>query len=166
MPPRARKKEKAKRHQRKASRKQEAAKAADKPAKDWKRSNSWRRERIFLAKASRRERDREISILHETTIDLIREFGPNIAIEDLAIKNMTRGGGRRKRGLNRSILHQNWGRFLTILAYKCERAGGSFWSIQDTLRRHARSAAQDGMISVCPAGSSNARIAAWPCTGT
>ena len=128
VPPRARRKEKAKRHQRKASRKQEAAKraakAAGKPAKDWKRSNSWRKERSSLAKASRRERDREISILHEITTDLIREFGPNIAAEDLAIMNMTRGGGRRKRGLNRSILHQNWGRFLTILAYKCERAGG------------------------------------------
>ena len=128
VPPRARRKEKVKRHQRKASRKQEAAKRAakdaGKSAKDWKRSNSWRKERLSLAKASCRESRRELAILHEITTELVREFGPYIAVEDLAIKNMTRRGGRRKRGLNRSILHQNWGTFLRILAYKCERAGG------------------------------------------
>ena len=128
VPPRARRKEKVKHHQRKAARKQEsakkAAKAAGKPAKDWERSNSWRKERVSLAKASRRERDRELAILHEITTELVRMFGPNIAAEDLSIMDMTRYGGKRKHGLNRSILHQNWGTFLIILAYKCARAGG------------------------------------------
>ena len=160
VPPRARRKEKVKRHQRKAARKQESA-------KDWKRSNSWRKERLSLAKASCRESRRELAILHEITTELVREFGPYIAVEDLAIKNMTRRGGRRKRGLNRSILHQNWGRFSSFSPTSARgRAGGSFGSIQDTHRRHARAARQDGMISVCPSGSSSARTAAWSCKGT
>ena len=36
---------------------------------------------------------------------------------------MTRAGGNRKRGLNREILVQGWGRLLQQLTYKAEWAG-------------------------------------------
>ncbi len=57
-----------------------------------------------------------------------------IAVEDLSITNMTRSAAgttedpgskvKQKSGLNRSILDQGWGDFLTKLTYKAESAGG------------------------------------------
>lgn len=46
-----------------------------------------------------------------------------IAVENLEVQNMTRAGGNRKRGLNREILVQGWGRLLQQLTYKAEWAG-------------------------------------------
>ena len=66
------------------------------------------------------------------TTDLVRRFGL-IAVEDLAIRNMTRSaagtienpgtGVAQKRGLNRSITEQTWGLIRSQLAYKAEWAG-------------------------------------------
>lgn len=41
-----------------------------------------------------RERDRKLAILHEITTELVRMLGPNIAVDDLAVRNMTRCGGK------------------------------------------------------------------------
>lgn len=59
-----------------------------------------------------------------------------IVIEDLAIRNMMRSargsaeqpGSKvaQKSGLNRSIGDAAWGRFVSLLVYRAERAGGQF----------------------------------------
>jgi putative transposase len=60
--------------------------------------------------------------LHKTTANLIKQYN-FIATETLSIKNMTKEGGSRKRGLNRSILDVGMGMFLQMLAYKAAEAG-------------------------------------------
>lgn len=60
---------------------------------------------------------------HRTSTDIAGRFGA-VALEDLNIQNMT-ARGKRKSGLNRSILGQGWGGFATKLAYKLEERGGA-----------------------------------------
>jgi putative transposase len=46
-----------------------------------------------------------------------------IGVEDLAVKQLTARGGRRKTGLNRSIIDAGWAGFLRILAWQATKAG-------------------------------------------
>ena len=41
-----------------------------------------------------------------------------VVIEDLKVRNMTAGGGSRKRGLNRVVLDAAFGEFRRLLEYK------------------------------------------------
>lgn len=87
-----------------------------------KGSISFRRRRRILANAYVRARVKDRNQCHRITTDLVRRFGL-IALENLDKPKMTRSGGKRKRGLNRSILEQSWGRITQQLAYKAESAG-------------------------------------------
>jgi len=98
-------------------------------------TGSKRRSRVKdrLAALKRREANARSTYLHQQSAWLTRRYR-TIVIEDLHIKNMMRSAkgsvdepGRRvaqKSGLNRSIADAAWGRFVTFLAYKAERAGG------------------------------------------
>lgn len=55
--------------------------------------------------------------LHKVTTMLTRSHG-RIVIEDLRVRNMTAGGGARKRGLNRVVLDAAFGEFRRLLEYK------------------------------------------------
>ncbi|MXW27660.1 MAG: IS200/IS605 family element transposase accessory protein TnpB [Chloroflexi bacterium] len=81
-----------------------------------------RRRRRILANAHNRARVKDRGRCHEVTTDLVRRYGL-IALEDLDKPKMTRSGGARKRGLNRSILEQSWGRITQQLIYKAASAG-------------------------------------------
>ena len=93
---------------------------------------------------NRRRAKRKLAKLHRTVANQRRDFHHQtarklidtcdvIAVEDLAITNMTRSAsgsvqapGRNvagKAGLNRSILDAGWGQFLAILLAKAEGAG-------------------------------------------
>jgi putative transposase len=93
---------------------------------------------------NRRRAKRKLAKLHRTLVNQRRDFHHQtarklidtcdvIAVEDLAITNMTRSAsgtvqapGRNvaaKAGLNRSILDAGWGQFLAILLAKAEGAG-------------------------------------------
>lgn len=84
----------------------------------------------FHARARRMRTD----WLHRVSTDISRRFG-HVAIEALQIKNMTASAsgtvdepGRKvaqKRGLNRSILAQGWGRIDRMLSYKLAATGGT-----------------------------------------
>ena len=97
-----------------------------------KGSRKWRERRSILSNAQDRERILNRNECHRITTDLVRRFGL-IAVEDLAIKNMTRSAkgtmerpGRnvsQKSGLNRSITEQSWGMLRTQLTYKAAWAG-------------------------------------------
>ena len=86
-----------------------------------------------LASLKRREANARSTHLHQLSAALTRRYS-TIFIEDLAIRNMMRSArgsvelpGRRvaqKSGLNRSIGDAAWGRFVSFLVYKAERAGG------------------------------------------
>ena len=54
-----------------------------------------------------------------------------VVVEDLKIKNMTKGtvekpskNAKAKRGLNRVITQQSWGMFFELLEYKLKENGG------------------------------------------
>ncbi len=87
-------------------------------------SNSRRKKLMYLRKAHHRQKVRHRNTLHTITTSIVRNHGKRVVVEDLQIKNMTAHRGAYKRGLNRSILEQNWGQFTQQLAYKAESAGG------------------------------------------
>lgn len=86
-----------------------------------------------LARQRERERNRRLDHAHKQSRKLAERFAL-IALEDLNLRGMVRSAkGTRaepaqnvaqKRGLNREIQDQAWGRFIQMLAYKAEEAGG------------------------------------------
>jgi len=95
-----------------------------KVARAQKGSNSRRKKVIALSKECFRQTVRHRNDLHALTTAIVLHHGKYVAVENLLIKNLTAHGGNHKRGLNRSILEQNWGQFIQQLAYKAESAGG------------------------------------------
>ena len=85
-----------------------------------------------LGRETRRNQVRNRNAVHEITTPLVRSYD-RIAIEALQVTNMTRSAkgtveepGKQvaaKRGLNRRILDQTWGIFVSQLTYKAAWAG-------------------------------------------
>ena len=100
-----------------------------------KGSGSRRRKVQRLRKEHHRIRIRERNALHRETSAVVKHHGKHVVVEDLRIGNLTTSAkgdvenpGRRvrqKSGLNRSILEQCLGEFVSQLEYKCDAAGGS-----------------------------------------
>ncbi len=90
-------------------------------------SNRRQRVRLAIARLKAREADRRRDWLEKTTTDLARRFD-TIRVEDLDVRAMTRSargtldqpGVRvaQKRGLNRAIGRQAWGRLVARLDHK------------------------------------------------
>jgi putative transposase len=90
-------------------------------------SNRRARTRLAIARLKAREADRRRDWVEKTTTDLARRFD-TIRVEALDVRAMTRSargtldqpGVRvaQKRGLNRAIMHQGWGRLVTRLDHK------------------------------------------------
>ena len=97
-------------------------------------SNQRRKRRQTLARACYRARVRRHNAIHRLTSEIVKDHGKWIAVEDLDIQAMTASAAgtvecsgrqvQQKTGLNRSILEQNWGTFITQLDYKAASAGG------------------------------------------
>ena len=97
-------------------------------------SNRRMKRRQALARACYRDRVRRHHALHRLTNEIVTYHGKWLALEDLDIQAMTASasgtvanpgrGVKQKAGLNRSILEQNWGMFITQLDYKAASAGG------------------------------------------
>jgi putative transposase len=119
-------------------------------------SGNRRRARRKLAKLHRTLASQRRDFHHQTARKLI-DTCDVIAVEDLAITNMTRSAsgtvqapGRNvaaKAGLNRSILDAGWGQFLAILLAKAEGAG----------RRVVKVNPRDTSIICCLCGARCAR---------
>ncbi|MGH3555578.1 MAG: RNA-guided endonuclease InsQ/TnpB family protein, partial [Mycobacterium sp.] len=90
-------------------------------------SNRRQRTRLAIARLKAREADRRRDWVEKTTTDLARRFD-TIRVEDLDVRAMTRSARRtadqpgvavaQKRGLNRAIRHQAWGRLVARLDHK------------------------------------------------
>ena len=97
-------------------------------------SNQHKKRRQALARACYRARVQRHNAIHRLTSDIVKYHGKWIAVEDLDIQAMTASAAgtvecpgrqvQQKTGLNRSILEQNWGTFITQLDYKAASAGG------------------------------------------
>ena len=81
------------------------------PSKRWERANA-RVGRIFAKVAAIRAHE-----IHQATTDLATRHKV-VVVERLSVKNMSRRGGRRKRGLNRVLGDAAVGRIRTQLDYK------------------------------------------------
>ena len=89
------------------------------------RGSNVRRKRMKqLARLRRREQVADRNADHRITTDIVRNHDL-IAVEALQVQNMTRSG-KGKRGLNRAITEQSWGRLRNQLAYKAEWAGREY----------------------------------------
>ena len=97
-----------------------------------KQSREWRKKQRVLANAWSREKVSNRNECHRITSEIVRDYG-HIAVEDLAIRNMTGSAKgtvaspgvnvKAKSGLTREILDQTWGVILHQLKYKAEWAG-------------------------------------------
>lgn len=102
-------------------------------------SNRRRKEVTRLARLREREANRRLDRAHKIAKGLVDRFDL-IAIEDLRIRNMTRGN----RGLNREILDQGWGLLAHCLSYKAEGAGRSLVLVDP--RNTSRTCAECGTV--------------------
>ena len=82
-------------------------------------SKSQKKEYASARKAAHRENVRLVNICHRITDYIIKVCGPNIAMEELKIRNMV-----KNRKLARAIDESHWGTIKILLDYKCRRAGG------------------------------------------
>jgi putative transposase len=90
-------------------------------------SNRRTRTKLAIAELRARDTDRRRDWVEKTTTDLARRFD-TIRVEDLDVRAMTRSargtiehpgtGVAAKRGLNRAISRQSWGRLVARLKYK------------------------------------------------
>ena len=85
-----------------------------------KRGSNNRRKRVLeMRKEWQRVAEVERGHLHELTARLVRDVSARWFVEDLEIGNMV-----KNHSLARSIMEQQWGRFVQMLTYKAESAGG------------------------------------------
>jgi putative transposase len=90
-------------------------------------SHRRQRTKLAAAKLKAREADRRRDWIEKATTDLARRFD-TIRVEDLDVRSMTRStrgtlkqpgvGVAQKRGLNRAIMRQGWGRLVARLNHK------------------------------------------------
>ena len=141
------------------------------------RRGSQRRARIKLAiaKLKAREADRRRDWVEKTTTDLARRFD-TIRVEDLDVRAMSRSAhgtmehpGTRvaqKRGLNRAISHQGWGRLIARLDHKAagrlERVAAAYTSQRCSACGHVASESRKSQAVfacvACKAGPCNADV--------
>lgn len=80
-------------------------------------SRGWRRTQAQLSKVHARVANLRTDALHKATTALAQQHQV-IGVEDLAVQNLTRRGGIRKRGLNRSLADASLGTLSRLLGYK------------------------------------------------
>ena len=105
-------------------------------------SNGRKKRRQALARVYYRARIRRHHAIHRLTRKIVKDHGKWLAVEDLDIQSMTASAAgtldrsgcqvKQKSGLNRSILDQNWGTFITQLDDKAASAGGQLVRVDPT----------------------------------
>jgi putative transposase len=106
-------------------------------ARKIKFSKNWQKEKCKVQKANLKISNIRNDFIHKTTTEIVKN-NSFIAIEDLAVKKMTKslagapatsGEKAKKRGLNRSILNQGWYEFSRQIEYKMKWSGGEFLKV-------------------------------------
>ena len=82
-------------------------------------SNNRRKRVLAVRKEWQRVAEQERGYLHELTATLVRDVSARWFVEDLEIGNLV-----KNHSLARSIMEQQWGRFVQLLTYKAESASG------------------------------------------
>ena len=107
-----------------------------------------------MARAHERVASMRQDFLHKASTAM-SETQAVVYVEDLKIRNMTRSARgtretpgrnvRQKSGLNRSILSQGWGTFLSLLEYKLSGRGGRLVRVDP--RNTSRTCSDCGHVS-------------------
>lgn len=105
-----------------ATSQKELRKKARRLARRKKGSNRRNKARVQVALMHERTANQRNDFSHKTANYFIENYG-SIYVEDLQIKNMSRKGGAKKKGLNKGIVDASWGKFFENLSYKAEEAG-------------------------------------------
>ena len=102
-------------------------------SKKVKFSANWKKQKQKITKIHENIANARLDFLHKTSTQISKNHAM-IVVEDLNVKNMsksakgnlTRPGKnvKAKSGLNKSILDQGWGMFVTMLEYKQNWSGG------------------------------------------
>ncbi|MFS8839694.1 RNA-guided endonuclease InsQ/TnpB family protein [Synechococcus sp. W55.2] len=98
-------------------RRKRAPKKGVKASRRWKKIH--RREAQLQAKVARQRKDWQ----HKVTSEIACRYDVGVT-EKLHVKGMTRKGGKRKAGLNKSILSVGFGTLNQMITYKIEQKGG------------------------------------------
>jgi Transposase and inactivated derivatives len=98
-------------------RRKRAPKKGVKASRRWKKIH--RREAQLKAKVARQRKDWQ----HKVTSEIACRYDVGVT-EKLHVKGMTRKGGKRKAGLNKSILSVGFGTLNRMITYKIEQKGG------------------------------------------
>jgi putative transposase len=88
-------------------------------------SRRYEKQRKRVAGLHRQVTNRRKEFLHQESARLVKEYAA-ICIEIMAVAQMSRKGGARKRGLNRAMADASWSAFCKMLEYKCGEAGIAF----------------------------------------
>ena len=96
-------------------------------------SNNWKKQKAKIARLHARIADARRDYLHKVSTTTAKTHGI-VALEDLAVKTMSASARgtveepgrnvRRKAGLNKGILDQEWGELRWMLGYKLAWSGG------------------------------------------
>lgn len=99
-------------------------------------SNNRAKQKQRVAAVHRKLRNLRADFLHQVSTAIAKSHGW-VAAEDLNLGGMTKSARgttatniAAKAGLNRSILSQGWGQFLTLLAIKLEARGGALVRVE------------------------------------
>jgi putative transposase len=138
-------------------------------------SNHRQRTKLAIARLKAREADRRRDWVEKTTTDLARRFD-TIRVEDLDVRAMTRSASgtvdqpgvrvAQKRGLNRAISRQAWGRLVARLDHKAagriERVPAAYTSQRCSACGHIASENRKSQAVfacvACQAGPCNADV--------
>ena len=89
-----------------------------------KGSGGYRKTQRLIAKECQRVAEREDGFFHETTTDLVKRHGPNLALENLNVNGLISRENRKGRHSRRKNREQCWGKTTRMLTHKAEGAGG------------------------------------------
>ena len=96
-------------------------------ARQKKGSKSYEKTRRSRKKEWQRISDSEKGFQQRMTTDIVRNHGPNFAMEEKVASGLMKrrkGEGKRGRKRNRDIQEQCWGRIAHMIGYKAAEAGG------------------------------------------
>ncbi|MGH9070648.1 MAG: RNA-guided endonuclease InsQ/TnpB family protein [Acidimicrobiales bacterium] len=131
-------------------------------------SNARAKAKRQTARVAARVANQRADFHHKAARGLVGAYD-RIGVEDLKVKNLsTRGKGRHKAGLNRSIADAGWRQFRAVLAWQATKAGKAVvvLTARDTTQRCSTCGTKASPASNSRIGCSGVQHVGWSPAGT